>query len=300
MPFLPFLSQIHNLVRDLVSASAVTLLSDGELDTLALGQRDPGLVLANDENVALTGGEAVVNGILDVDNVETTVVALTVSDDTNTTHVTTSSNHDDGAGVELDEVGDLASGEFNLDSVVDLDQGVRVADGSCIVRDQEWDSTATKLDTLDLAQLVLGLLGLDSVDSESTLGIVDETEVLASLLDGDDVHEARGVGGIGADLAVDLDKSLHQDGLDLAVVESILESVSDEDDQGHAVAELVRTGRRLGSVGAGQLVKQPVRGGAEALLVLLDSAGHGIGWLVCRRPTTSVCATSLSTSCQRK
>jgi hypothetical protein len=31
----------------------------------------------------------------------------------------------------------------------------------------------------------------------------------------------------------------------------------------------VRTGRGLGSVGAGQLVKQPVRGGAEALLVLL-------------------------------
>jgi hypothetical protein len=31
----------------------------------------------------------------------------------------------------------------------------------------------------------------------------------------------------------------------------------------------VRTGRRLRSVGAGQLVKQPVRGGAEALLVLL-------------------------------
>lgn len=137
------------------------------------------------------------------------------------------------------------------------------------MRDQEWDSTATKLDTLDLAQLVLGLLVLDSVDGESTLGIVDETEVLASLLNGDDVHEAGGEGGIGADLAVDLDKSLHQDGLDLAVVESILESVSDEDDQGHAVAELVRTGRRLGSVGAGQLVKQPVRGGAEALLVLL-------------------------------
>ena len=126
--FLPFLSQIHNLVRDGVSTSAVTLLSDGELDTLALGQRDPGLVLANDENVALTGGEAVVNGILDVDNVEASVVALTVSDDTNTTHVTTTSDHDDGAGVELDEIGDLAGGEVNLDSVVDLDQRVRVAD----------------------------------------------------------------------------------------------------------------------------------------------------------------------------
>lgn len=115
-------------MRDGVSTSAVTLLSDGELDTLALGQRDPGLVLANDENVALTGGEAVVNGILDVDNVEASVVALTVSDDTNTTHVTTTSDHDNGAGVELDEIGDLAGGEVNLDSVVDLDQRVRVAD----------------------------------------------------------------------------------------------------------------------------------------------------------------------------
>ena len=137
------------------------------------------------------------------------------------------------------------------------------------MRDQEWDSTTTKLNTLDLAQLVLGLLGLNSVDGESALGIVDKTEVLASLLDGDNVHETGGVGGIGADLAVDLDQSLHQDGLGLAVVESILEAVSDEDDQRHAVAELVRTGRGLGSVGAGQLVKQPVRGGAEALLVLL-------------------------------
>lgn len=115
-------------MRDGVSTSAVTLLSDGELDTLALGQRDPGLVLADDENVALTGSKAVVNGILDVDDVETSIVTLTVSDNANTTHVTTTSDHDDGASVELDEVCDLASGEVNLDSVVDLDQRVRVAD----------------------------------------------------------------------------------------------------------------------------------------------------------------------------
>lgn len=110
------------------SASAVTLLSNGELHTLALGQGDPGLILANDENVALTGSEAVVNSILDVDNVEATVVALTVGDDTNTTHVTAASDHGDGASVELDEVGDLASGNVNLDGVVDLDRRVRVAD----------------------------------------------------------------------------------------------------------------------------------------------------------------------------
>lgn len=126
--FLPLNSSLLALVGNSVGTAAVTLLSNGELDTLALGQGDPRLLLADDENVALTGGEAVVDGVLDVDNVEATIVTLTVGDDTNTTHVTTTSDHGNGAGVELDEVGDLASGEVNLDGVVDLDQGVGVAD----------------------------------------------------------------------------------------------------------------------------------------------------------------------------
>lgn len=129
------------------------------------------------------------------------------------------------------------------------------------MRDQEWDSALAELDALDLAELVLGLLGLDAVDGEAALCVVDEAEVLASLLDADDVHEAGGEGHVGADLAVDLDQALHQDGAGLAVVEGILEAVADEDDQGHAVAELVRTGRGLGGVDSGELVQQPVGGG---------------------------------------
>ncbi len=137
------------------------------------------------------------------------------------------------------------------------------------MRNQEWDSTTAELDTLDLAELVLGLLILDAVDGEAALGVVDEAEVLARLLDGDDVHEAGGVGHVGADLAVHLDEALHEDGFGLTVVERILEAVADEDDQRHAVAELVGTGRRARGVDARQLVEQPVRGGAQALLVLL-------------------------------
>jgi hypothetical protein len=118
----------RHLVGNSVSTAAVTLLSNGELDTLALGQGDPGLLLANDEDVGLTGGEGVVNSVLDVDDVETTIVALAVSDDTNTTHVATTGSHDDNTGVELDVVNDLARGNVNLDGVVDLDGGVGVAD----------------------------------------------------------------------------------------------------------------------------------------------------------------------------
>ena len=109
------------------SAPLVALLSDGELDTLALGQRDPGLLATNDEDVALTGSEGVVKGVLEVDDAETTIMALTVGDNTDTTHVTTTGDHGEGTRVKLDEVGDLARLEVNLDSVVDLDERVGVA-----------------------------------------------------------------------------------------------------------------------------------------------------------------------------
>jgi len=91
------------------------------------------------------------------------------------------------------------------------------------VRDQEWDATFAQLDALDLAELVLGLLGGDAVHGEAALGIVDEPEVLARLLDRDDVHEAGRVGGVRAHLAVHFDQALHHDRFRLARVEGVLQ-----------------------------------------------------------------------------
>lgn len=152
-----------------------------------------------------------------MDDIETTIVALTVGDDTNTTHVATTGDHGDSSSVEADEVGDLSGLDVNLDGVVDLDGGVGVTDGAGIVGDEVWDTLGAKLDTLDLAELVAGLGLRDAVDGEAPLGVVDEAEVLAGLLDGDDVHESSGVGGVSADLSVDLDQALHDDGLDLPI-----------------------------------------------------------------------------------
>ena len=116
------------------------------------------------------------------------------------------------------------------------------------MRNQEWDSTATELDTLDLAELILGFLSGYAMNGEAALGVIDEAEVLACLLNGDDVHEAGRVGDVSADLAINLYQTLIHDSLGLAVVECILETVTDEDDEGHAVAQLVRTGRGLRGV----------------------------------------------------
>lgn len=119
---------LHLLTSDGMSTSAVSLLSNGELNTLTLWKGDPWLLSSDDENVALTGSERVVYGILDVDNVETSIVTFTVSDNTNTSHVATTSSHGDDTSVELDEVGDLSGSKVNLDGVVDLDGWVWVTD----------------------------------------------------------------------------------------------------------------------------------------------------------------------------
>ena len=147
------------------------------------------------------------------------------------------------------------------------------------MRHKEGDAALAQLDTADLAQLVLGFLAGDSVYGEAALGVVDEAEVLAGLLDADDILEASWVRWVGADLrfdfdqflalrllrcggahlAVDLDEALHDDLLDLAAIERVLQSVSNEDDEWHAVAKLVGTWRGLWRIGTGQFVQQPVR-----------------------------------------
>lgn len=48
--------------------------------------------------------------------------------------------------------------------------------------------------------------------------------------------------------------------------------VADEDNQGHAVAQLVRTRGGLGRIAAAELVEQPVAGRRQTLLVLSGSS----------------------------
>lgn len=79
-------------------------------------------------------------------------------------------------------------------------------------------------------------------------GATHQAEVLISLLDGDDVHEASGVGGISADLAVNSDQALLQDGLHLLARQRVLQTVAQHQHQGQALPLLVRAGGGLGGL----------------------------------------------------
>ena len=129
-----------------------------------------------------------------MDNVEASVVALTVGDDTNTTHVTSTGDHADNTSVEVDEVGDLASGEVDLDGVVDLDGRVRVTDGAAVVGDEERNALVADSNLADLAEFVGSLLRSNTVDGETALDVVEETEVLARLLNRASPFSAAAIG----------------------------------------------------------------------------------------------------------
>lgn len=70
---------------------------------------------------------------------------------------------------------------------MDLDEWIRVTNSATIVGDDEWDTLSTNAGLADLEKLVRGFLGSDTVDGETALDVVKETEVLAGLLDGNNV-----------------------------------------------------------------------------------------------------------------
>ena len=131
--------------------------------------------------------ECPVKRVLDLYNVEATNVLLAVHDDTSTAHVTTTSDHNDVSGIELHEIRDLALLKVEFDGVVDLDEGIGVTDGAAVVGDDVWDALGTNGDLTDFEEFVGSFLGGDAVDGEVALDVVEETEVLARLLDRNDI-----------------------------------------------------------------------------------------------------------------
>jgi len=262
-----------------LTESLVTLFNESLSETLLGGEGDDGLggSLSDDDTVLHSSAERVVVGILNVRNVVRTVVDLDVLEDTDSTDIVSSSNENAGTVLELEASIDLTGGEVELDGVVDRDLGVRVSDGSTVVGNDVRDGVFADALLVDLAEFELGLL-LGNLDSgEASLDIVEDSEVLSSLGDGDDVHESEGESVVSADLVVNLDVSVILILADLEAFhsgESVLQSGSEEDREGDALSHLVRTSGRSGGVNSTELGQEPVLGGEHALHMLFGTSSH--------------------------
>lgn len=260
-----------------LTESLVTLFNERLSETLLGGEGNDGLggSLSDDDTVLLSGAEGVVVGILNVGNVVRTVVDLNVLEDTDSADIVSSSNENAGTVLELEASIDITGDEVELDGVVDVDLGVRVSDGSTVMGDDVWDRVFADALLVDLAEFELGLLLGDLDGGEASLDIVEDSEVLSGLGDGDDVHESEGESVVSADLVVYSDVSVILILADLEAFhagESVLQSGSEEDGQGDALSHLVGTGGGSGGVNTSELGQEPVLGSEHALHMLFGTS----------------------------
>mmetsp|Transcript_19299 Transcript_19299/g.41902 ORF Transcript_19299/g.41902 Transcript_19299/m.41902 type:complete len:250 (-) Transcript_19299:34-783(-) len=235
---------------------------------------------SNHKGVTLTSGERVALLVLDGDDVERSIVLLKVHKSSNASGIVSLGDHDQSTHLELVDIGHFSSGDVDLDSVVDLDRWVRVTKSASVVGDSNRDLLRCDVHLLDTAKLELGLILLNAVEDETSLGVVKKTEAIAGLLKLNNVHESSGVVEVSSDLSVNLDTTLHADLLALLSGQGVLETLAKDDGNWKALALLVGTGRRLGSPNSGHLAEVPVTGRIEALKVLLGSASHGYLFLL--------------------
>ena len=218
------------------------LFEDGQLDTLALRQRNHRLVTGtNGENVRESGGKVLASGIGQVDDFKGALVLFASVDDTDTTGVSTTGNHAQSTGVKLDKVGDFVGSDVNHDGVTFLDHRIRVSDCSRVVQLHARNALVAQLLLDHLAQLVLRFNTGDSVHDKSTFLVVHQTEVFVRLFNFDNVHDTARVALLHSNFTVNLDQALLKNRRDFLVVQRVLQTVSQDQAQREAFARLVRT-----------------------------------------------------------
>merc|ERR1711990_1021603 len=106
-----------------------------------------------------------------------------------------------------------------------------------------WDLVLANDLSDDLGELEAGLLGVDSVWVESSLGVHKDSEVLVGLLDGENIHVSEWESWVSSDSSVNLDETflvlndLHA----LSSGKRVLKSVLEEHVKWDALSELVWT-----------------------------------------------------------
>ena len=230
-----------------------------------------GRTRADDEDVVKSGGELVTSGILQVDDIMRTGVLLTTLNNTDATKIVSTSDHGKVSNIEGNMTNDAVVLQRELDGILNLDERIRITDGTSVVGNQVRDGVLAHGNVLHLAKLELGFLLCDAVDVEATFGVVQETEVLAGLGNANDIHETDGESSIGSDLVIYSDEALGSNEEHLPSGQGVLETVSQEDDHRNAFAVLVGTGGRLGGPHSSEFVQHPVVGSVKSLEMLLRS-----------------------------
>ena len=140
-------SFLYSLQHNQISSEgelSLSLFEDSFLDTFSGGKFNPRfLALTDDNNVAESSSEGVSLGILDMDNIEGTLVFLDVLDDADSSNVVSVLDETNVAGFKMGEGLDFASCNIVLEGITDLDFRVGESDCSGIVGNDVGDLVGT-------------------------------------------------------------------------------------------------------------------------------------------------------------
>jgi len=255
--------------------TSITFLLDGKFHTLGSWKRNMGLsALPDHEDIREPCGERMSRGVLNVDDLVATRVSLTMFQNTNTSRVAASGDHDQLPHIEAENVRHFVRLKGHLHSVVRLDAWVGVTDSTAIVGHNVWHSLLTDSVSLDTAKLVLGFLRGHTVDDEASLGIVKKAEVFIGSIQSDNIHETSGEAHVGADTMIDLHKAVHADFLNITTRKSILEAITENQHQGQAFTLLVWSWRWADGPFTSHFTQHPVMRGSERLIMFSRSSYH--------------------------
>jgi len=115
------------------------------------------------------------------------MMSFTMSNNSHTTNVVSSSNHGNIANIKFNVTSDFGGFQIESNGIANFDSWVGISDCPCIVGYKERDTALTKLNAFDLTELVFCLFGRDAVDCEASLDIVDETEIFVGFFNCDDI-----------------------------------------------------------------------------------------------------------------
>lgn len=268
----------------------LSFLENRELDSLIGRKVDHRLVLANDEDVSETSCEFLSLLVANVDNIEGSRVSVSVDNSANSALIVSPSNHGKSSELELDKVHNLVLVQVDLDGIIDLDERIRIANGSAIMSHNVRHRSGTSLveriasggnlvspgELLDTAKFELTGLGRDLDESKSSLGVIHDSVVLTRLINGYNVHKPGREVQVGAHFLINLDQSVHDDDLRFTTSQRVFEAISQKNNHRDGLSALVRTRRWTGSENSTEFAKHPGLGGSEPLHMLLGTASHSL------------------------
>jgi len=138
-----------------------------------------------------------------------------------------------------------------------LDERVWVPDGATIMSNQIGNSSRASRNLNNTTELIFSFLRGDLVEDEATLDIVQDSEIVICLFDGQDIHEAGRIFNVSADATIDFDETLHDNLGYFTSSKGVLELIPENKHHWKRFAEPVRTGSGTGSEHTSQLVQHP-------------------------------------------